>query len=197
MCHGRVRYRRGIQADRSCRRSVSRQKSECDRRVAGAIARGRGAGGCGSAHSFVRCNRLQGGVRPGVVRLRAARRLAGVAAAGSTRGGATPAGRSGRIAAGAAAEQCSGAGKAVRVHVHRQADCGAGAAGVGGGGRSGEGGGAARVYLYDDSAEAADRKMLEFLRMPNTPTAPSEWFQSSFDVRQQTAELAKIIEAIA
>jgi hypothetical protein len=39
--------------------------------------------------------------------------------------------------------------------------------------------------------------MLEFLRMPNTPTAPSEWFQSSFDVRQQTAELAKIIEAIA
>ena len=57
---------------------------------------------------------------------------------------------------------------------------------------------ARHVCIYtDDSAEAADRKMLEFLRMPNTPTAPSEWFQSSFDVRQQTAELAKIIEAIA
>ncbi|MFZ0311413.1 MAG: hypothetical protein WAL85_01780, partial [Candidatus Korobacteraceae bacterium] len=48
----------------------------------------------------------------------------------------------------------------------------------------------------DDSAETADRKLLEFLSLPNAAAAPSEWFQSSFDARQQTAELAKIIEAI-
>jgi hypothetical protein len=56
---------------------------------------------------------------------------------------------------------------------------------------------ARHMCIYtDDSAEAADRKMLEFLRMPNTAAVPSEWFQSSFDVRQQTAELAKIIDGI-
>ena len=56
---------------------------------------------------------------------------------------------------------------------------------------------ARHVCIYtDDSAEAADRKMLEFLRMPNTATAPSQWFQSSFDASQQTAELAKIIDGI-
>ncbi len=56
---------------------------------------------------------------------------------------------------------------------------------------------ARHVCIYtDDSAEAADGKLLEFLRLPNTATAPSEWFQSSFDVRQQTATLAKIIDGI-
>jgi glycosyltransferase involved in cell wall biosynthesis len=57
---------------------------------------------------------------------------------------------------------------------------------------------AQHVCIYtNDSAEAADRKMLEFLRLPNTATAPSEWFQSSFDASRQTAELAKIIDGIA
>jgi hypothetical protein len=56
---------------------------------------------------------------------------------------------------------------------------------------------ARHVCIYtNDSAEAADRKMLEFLRLPNTVTAPSEWFRSSFDARQQTAELAKIIDGV-
>jgi hypothetical protein len=56
---------------------------------------------------------------------------------------------------------------------------------------------ARHVCIYtNDSAEAADPKMLEFLRLPNTVTAPSEWFRSSFDARQQTAELAKIIDGV-
>ena len=56
---------------------------------------------------------------------------------------------------------------------------------------------ARHVCIYtDDSAETADAKMLEFLRLPNTATAPNEWFQTSFNARQQTAELAKIIDGI-
>lgn len=53
------------------------------------------------------------------------------------------------------------------------------------------------VCIYgDESRDVVDGKLLEFLRMPNTATAPSDWFQSNFDVRQQTAALAKIIEGI-
>jgi len=53
------------------------------------------------------------------------------------------------------------------------------------------------VCIYsDEPREVVDGKLLEFLRIPNTPTAPSEWFQSSFDARKQTEELAKIIEGI-
>ena len=48
----------------------------------------------------------------------------------------------------------------------------------------------------DEPRDVVDGKLSEFLRIPNTPTAPNEWFQSSFDTRQQTAELAKIIEGI-
>jgi len=53
------------------------------------------------------------------------------------------------------------------------------------------------VCIYgDEPHDVVDGKLLAFLRMPNTPTSPSEWFQSSFDARQQTEELAKIIDGI-
>ena len=56
---------------------------------------------------------------------------------------------------------------------------------------------AAHVCIYtDDSADAADRKMLEFLRLPNTATAPNEWFRTNFNAKHQAEELAKIIQAI-
>jgi hypothetical protein len=57
---------------------------------------------------------------------------------------------------------------------------------------------AAHVCIYtDDTAEAADRKMLEFLRMPNTERAPNEWFRTEFNAEHQARELAGIIEEIA
>ena len=57
---------------------------------------------------------------------------------------------------------------------------------------------AAHVCIYtDDTAEAADRKMLEFLRMPNAAMQPNEWFRTGFNAEHQAGELAKIIEEIA
>jgi len=57
---------------------------------------------------------------------------------------------------------------------------------------------AAHVCIYtDDSAEAADRKMLEFLRMPNTAAQPNEWFRTGFNAEHQAEELAGIIESLA
>jgi hypothetical protein len=54
------------------------------------------------------------------------------------------------------------------------------------------------VCIYgDEPGDMVDGKLLEFLRLPNAATAPSEWFQSSFDASQQTAALAKVIEGIA
>jgi glycosyltransferase involved in cell wall biosynthesis len=53
------------------------------------------------------------------------------------------------------------------------------------------------VCIYgDEPRDGVDMKLLEFLRMPNTATEPNEWFQSNFNARNQTKELAKVIEGI-
>jgi len=54
------------------------------------------------------------------------------------------------------------------------------------------------VCIYpDDPAEVADRKVLEFLRLPNVPTPLNEWFRANFDAKRQTEQLAAIVEQIA
>ena len=54
------------------------------------------------------------------------------------------------------------------------------------------------VCIYtDDSSEVADRKMLEFLRLPNTATTPNDWFRTNFNAAHQADELARIIESVA
>jgi glycosyltransferase involved in cell wall biosynthesis len=51
------------------------------------------------------------------------------------------------------------------------------------------------VCIYaDDPAQDADRKLLEFLRLPNTPKAASEWFRTNYNAEAQTQQLAKIID---
>ena len=53
------------------------------------------------------------------------------------------------------------------------------------------------VCLYaDDAPEAADQKLLEFLRLPNTPTPASEWFRTNFNAEEQTKQLAAIVETV-
>ena len=56
---------------------------------------------------------------------------------------------------------------------------------------------AAHVCIYtDDSADIADRKMLEFLRLPNTATPPNEWFRTNFNAKHQAEQLANITDRI-
>jgi glycosyltransferase involved in cell wall biosynthesis len=58
--------------------------------------------------------------------------------------------------------------------------------------------GAAHVCIYPgDPAEVADEKLLTFLRFPNTSTPMNEWFQTSFNSRNQTETLAQIIDEVA
>ena len=53
------------------------------------------------------------------------------------------------------------------------------------------------VCLYaGDEAQAADRKLLEFLRLPNTPTVASEWFRTNYNAQAQTEQLARIIDGL-
>ena len=53
------------------------------------------------------------------------------------------------------------------------------------------------VCIYaDDEAEAVDRKLLEFLRLPAAPTRYSAWFEDNFNARYQAEQLAAIISAI-
>jgi hypothetical protein len=51
------------------------------------------------------------------------------------------------------------------------------------------------VCIYaDDDRQSADQKLTEFLRLPNTPTTPNEWFRTNFNAEEQTKQLAGIIE---
>ena len=53
------------------------------------------------------------------------------------------------------------------------------------------------VCIYpDEPRDAVDRKLLEFLRMPNTPTAPNDWFRTNFNAKHQAEQLAAIIDEI-
>ncbi len=53
------------------------------------------------------------------------------------------------------------------------------------------------VCVYaDDGAEVADRKLVEFLRLPNTATNASDWFRANFNAEEQTRRLAEIIDGL-
>jgi len=47
----------------------------------------------------------------------------------------------------------------------------------------------------DDPPELSDRKLLELLRLPNTPTPINDWFCGHFNGEIQTQAVAKIIDA--
>lgn len=51
------------------------------------------------------------------------------------------------------------------------------------------------VYTSDSPAEA-DRKLLEFLRLPSDPVPFSSWFETHFNACRQTGQLAAIIQSI-
>jgi glycosyltransferase involved in cell wall biosynthesis len=48
----------------------------------------------------------------------------------------------------------------------------------------------------DDTPQAADQKLTDFLRLPNSPTTPSEWFRTNFNAEEQTKQLAEIIDTV-
>ena len=55
-----------------------------------------------------------------------------------------------------------------------------------------------KACLYpDDPPEIADRKLLEFLRLPSTPAPINDWFRQNFNAEMQTRALAQIIEEVA
>ncbi len=54
------------------------------------------------------------------------------------------------------------------------------------------------AFLYaDDPPEVSDRKLLEFLRLPNTPAPINDWFREHFNAEAQALALARIIDAVA
>jgi glycosyltransferase involved in cell wall biosynthesis len=54
------------------------------------------------------------------------------------------------------------------------------------------------VCVYaDDGAQDADRKLMEFLRLPNTPRNASDWFRANFNAEEQTKRLAEIIDSVS
>ncbi len=54
------------------------------------------------------------------------------------------------------------------------------------------------VCIYPgDPPEVADSKMVEFLRLPNTPAPMNNWFHTNFNSKFQTEALARIIEEVA
>lgn len=53
-----------------------------------------------------------------------------------------------------------------------------------------------RCMYADDAPEAADRALLEYLKLDSKPVRFSAWFETHFDARKQTVELASIIEEI-
>lgn len=56
----------------------------------------------------------------------------------------------------------------------------------------------AHVIIYsDEGEEITDRKLVEFLRMPNTPAPINDWFRANFSCEVQTEALARIIDEVA
>ena len=55
-----------------------------------------------------------------------------------------------------------------------------------------------QVCIYgDDAAAAADRKLLEFLRLPSTASEASAWFRTNFNAEEQTKKLAEIVDEVS
>jgi glycosyltransferase involved in cell wall biosynthesis len=54
------------------------------------------------------------------------------------------------------------------------------------------------TFLYPgDPPAVADEKVLQFLRLPNTPAPINEWFREHFNAEAQTQALAHIIDRVA
>ena len=54
------------------------------------------------------------------------------------------------------------------------------------------------VFIYaDDDQATADRKLLEFIRLPSNPVPFSAWFETELDARKQAAHLGAIIDDVA
>lgn len=53
------------------------------------------------------------------------------------------------------------------------------------------------VNIYpDDSSDAVDQKLLQFLEFPSTPVAASAWFQNRFNAKAQTQQLAELFDRV-
>jgi len=53
------------------------------------------------------------------------------------------------------------------------------------------------VNIYpDDSPDAVDQKLLQFLEFPSTPVAASSWFQNRFNAKAQTQQLAELFDRV-
>lgn len=53
------------------------------------------------------------------------------------------------------------------------------------------------VCVYgDDEASVADRKLMEFLRLPSTASEASTWFRTNFNAEEQTKKLAELIDSL-
>jgi glycosyltransferase involved in cell wall biosynthesis len=48
----------------------------------------------------------------------------------------------------------------------------------------------------DDPPALADEKLLDYLRLPDVPVPPNDWFIERFDARSQTRQLAAIIDRL-
>lgn len=58
--------------------------------------------------------------------------------------------------------------------------------------------GISQTCVYGDDATAeADRKLLEFLRLPRTPSEASAWFRTNFNAEEQTKKLAEIVDQVS
>ncbi len=54
------------------------------------------------------------------------------------------------------------------------------------------------VCIYpDDPLEVSDRKVLEFLKLPNTPTPVNDWFRANFSGEVQAEALARVVDEVA
>jgi glycosyltransferase involved in cell wall biosynthesis len=54
------------------------------------------------------------------------------------------------------------------------------------------------VCLYpDEPTDASDGKLLDFLRLPSTPTPINDWFRTNFNAEFQTEALARVIDTVA
>jgi glycosyltransferase involved in cell wall biosynthesis len=54
------------------------------------------------------------------------------------------------------------------------------------------------VCLYpDDAPDESDGKLLDYLRLPNTPAPINDWFRANFNAEFQTEALARVIDDVA
>jgi glycosyltransferase involved in cell wall biosynthesis len=53
-----------------------------------------------------------------------------------------------------------------------------------------------RTIYPDDPPDEIDRKIVEFLALPNEPVAPNKWFAEQFNAHRQTGTLSSIVHSL-